>query len=194
MSRLAELARPRLAAPAAEERCELCGEPLPEEHRHVADVVNRSLLCACRGCAILLGREGAGGAHYELVPERRRLLAESPLDLEGLDLPIDLAFFFYSSAVGRVIALYPSPVGATESQLPIDVTLEGFEPDVEALLVRRTGDVHEHYLVPIDECYALVALIRTHWRGLAGGDEVRGELEGFFDRLRGETRAHMEVK
>jgi hypothetical protein len=38
--------------------------------------------------------------------------------------------------------------------------------------------------MPIDECYTLVALIRSTWKGLAGGEEVRRELEQFFERLR----------
>ena len=37
--------------------------------------------------------------------------------------------------------------------------------------------------MPIDECYKLVGLIRTHWRGLSGGDEVWDEIARFFDRL-----------
>jgi hypothetical protein len=37
--------------------------------------------------------------------------------------------------------------------------------------------------VPIDECYALVGLIRTRWRGLTGGTEVWKELGGFFEQL-----------
>ena len=43
------------------------------------------------------------------------------------------------------------------------------EPDVEALLVNRVGAVREYFIVPIDECYKLVGLIRLHWRGLSGG-------------------------
>jgi hypothetical protein len=60
------------------------------------------------------------------------------------------------------------------------------EPDVEAFLVNRlssrTG--HEYYIAPIDECYRLVGIIRTHWRGLAGGAAVWQELDLFFARLR----------
>jgi len=183
---LAELARPRAAA-AFEERCELCGGPLPDEHRHVADVQQHALLCVCRPCVILLARPGAGGGHFRLVPERRVLLRDFPLDDEqwaALQLPVELAFFFRSSAAGRVVALYPSPLGATESQLPVELALEGFEPDVEALLVNRARGRREHYLVPIDDCYTLVALIRSRWKGLAGGAEVWREIERFFDDLR----------
>jgi uncharacterized protein DUF5947 len=198
MSRLAELARPRASNNLlqAEERCELCGGSLPEEHRHVADIRAQSLLCACRACVVLLGREGAGGGHFRLVPERRLLLGGFVLGDEqwaALQLPVDLTFFFRSTPAGRVVALYPSPLGATESQLGLEAwseleranpTLRELEPDVEALLVNRTGGAREHFVVPIDDCYQLVALIRTHWKGLAGGPDVQRELDRFFDRLR----------
>ena len=39
------------------------------------------------------------------------------------------------------------------------------------------------WIVPIDVCYALVGLIRTHWRGFTGGAEVWRELDKFFDGL-----------
>jgi hypothetical protein len=202
MSRLAELARPRASDTRlqAEGRCELCGGPLPEEHRHVADVQALSLLCACRACVVLLGREGAGGGHFKLVPERRRLLESFVLAEEqwaALQLPVELAFFFHSTPAARVVALYPSPAGATESQLALDAweklersnpVLGELQPDVEALLVNRTGGAREHYLVPIDNCYELVALIRTHWKGLSGGEDVQRELGSFFDRLRERAR------
>ena len=198
MTRLAELARPRASNRLLleEGRCELCGGPLAEEHRHVADVHAQSLLCTCRACAVLLGREGAGGGHFKLVPDRRLLLDGFVLDDEqwaALQLPVDLAFFFRSTPAERVVALYPSPAGATESQLELEAweeleranpVLQELEPDVEALLVNRIAGAREHYLVPIDDCYALVALIRTHWKGLAGGTEVQRELGQFFDRLR----------
>jgi hypothetical protein len=198
MSRLAELARPRPSNGLllGEGRCELCGGPLPDEHRHVADIRAQSLLCACRACVVLLGREGAGGGHFKLVPERRRLLEGFVLGDQqwaALQLPVDLAFFFRSTPAARVVALYPSPLGATESQLALEAwddlehanpLLRELEPDVEALLINRMGGAREHFLVPIDDCYQLVALIRTHWKGLAGGPDVQRELGQFFDRLR----------
>ncbi len=58
-------------------------------------------------------------------------------------------------------------------------------PDVEALLVNRVGSTRQYFLVPIDECYRLVGLIRLHWRGLSGGALVWGEIAEFFDELRG---------
>jgi hypothetical protein len=192
----------RLAAPPAEqpverlERCELCGEAIAPAHRHIVDLHARSLLCACRGCAILFSRPGAGGDHYRLVPERRLVLNGFRLDdvqWAALAIPVDLAFFFFSSSAGRVVAVYPGALGATESQLELDAwheivaenpVLDELELDVEALLVNRAGDRREHLLVPIDDCYALAGIMRTHWKGFAGGAEVWCEIDAFFDRLR----------
>ena len=108
-------------------------------------------------------------------------------------LPINLAFFFKSTADGKQVALYPSPAGPTESLLALDTwdeivqdnaILKEMEPDTEALLVNRVGSTRQYYLVPIDECYKLVGLIRAHWRGLSGGAEVWTEIEQFFAGLR----------
>jgi DNA repair exonuclease SbcCD ATPase subunit len=38
---------------AAQERCELCSEPIPPEHRHLLEVSTREIMCACRACSIL---------------------------------------------------------------------------------------------------------------------------------------------
>jgi len=113
-------------------------------------------------------------------------------------VPIEMAFFFRSTPHGKVIALYPSPAGPTESLLSLDTwadiaemnpILSAMEADVTALLVNRVGHARgsspaEYYLVPIDECYKLVGLIRTHWRGLSGGPAVWGEIAGFFAALK----------
>ena len=188
-SRLQELARARERPQPAteEERCDLCAEPIPPEHRHLLDLESRRLLCACRACTILFDRSGAGGGHYRLIPDR--VVA---LDGVGLDeIPVEMAFFFHSSAAGRVVAFYPSPLGATESLLDLDAwddrVLTELEPDVEALLVNRTRGRREHWIVPVDRCYELVGLVRTHWKGFGGGEEVWAALDGFFDRLRKEA-------
>jgi hypothetical protein len=46
------------------------------------------------------------------------------------------------------------------------------------------GAAKNYFIVPIDECYRLVGLIRTHWRGLSGGTEVWKEMRDFFAQLR----------
>jgi hypothetical protein len=208
-SRLAQLARPAppadadaAAAAAEEERCDLCGEPIPPAHRHLVDLDTRSLSCTCRACVLLFDRRAAGGGHLRLVPTRRRRLDGFQLDdaaWERLRIPVEMAFFFDSGAAGRVVALYPSPMGATESLLELDAwsdllaanpLLAELEPDVEALLVSRARGMREHWLVPIDDCYELVGVIRSRWKGFGGGEEVWHEIGRFFEDLprREETR------
>lgn len=195
-SRLAALAeRAATAREAALERCELCGEPVAPEHRHLLDLERRDLMCACRACVILFATPAAGAGHYRLVPDRRVRLPDLALDdamWEELRLPVDIAFFFADSRQNRVVAFYPSPMGPTESLLRLEAwealaaanpILDGMEPDVEALLVNRARGARQHWLVPIEDCYALVGLIRTRWRGLTGGAEVWRELAGFLEDL-----------
>jgi hypothetical protein len=194
LQRLAQRSAEQVAQPE-EERCEVCSEPIPSEHRHLLDVSTRELMCACRACSTLFDRSAAGGGHFRLVPDRRLRLVDFELpDLtwEQLRIPVDIAFFFQSSQDDRVMAFYPSPMGPTESLLGLEAwrgieranpTLEGMEPDVEALLVNRARGARQHWLVPIDECYGLVGLIRMRWKGLSGGKEVWGEIDQFFEDL-----------
>jgi len=71
--------------------------------------------------------------------------------------------------------------------------LNELRTDVEALLVNRVGAGRgvkpEYYVVPIDECYKLVGLIRMHWRGLSGGTEVWREVGQFFAELKAKAGA-----
>ncbi|HWC25414.1 MAG TPA: DUF5947 family protein, partial [Solirubrobacteraceae bacterium] len=109
-------------AAAEQEHCGLCGLPVPPEHRHVVDAAKRSLLCACRACAVLFDHAGAGGRHYRLVPVRCVAIAGLELDdlaWRALGLPVEMAFFIRSGETGRVTAFYPSPAGPTESELEL---------------------------------------------------------------------------
>jgi hypothetical protein len=111
----------------------------------------------------------------------------------SLLLPIQLAFFFNSSTENKVIALYPSPAGATESLLSLEAWddivrenpgLQSMRPDVEALLVNRVRENREYFIAPIDKCYELVGLIRSKWTGLSGGTEVWRDIDAFFALLK----------
>jgi len=61
--------------------------------------------------------------------------------------------------------------------------LNEMQPEVEALLVNRIAKSHDYYLAPIDECYRLVGLVRSNWRGLSGGREVWTKIDQFFREL-----------
>jgi len=169
---------------SAVETCEMCSQELANHHQHLLEPVSRKLVCACDACAILFNNSGQ--TKYKRVPRRIRFLPDFHMtdsQWDGLMMPINMAFFFKSAPQERVIALYPSPAGATESLLSFDTwdeiehdnpALLEMEADVEALLVNRIGHSRgfsqpEYYVVPIDECFKLVGLIRSRWQGLSGG-------------------------
>lgn len=192
-------------APSApvQERCELCSTPLAPEHQHLVHVTERRLQCACTACALLFDNPGASGGGQRRVPDR--YLADPGFQLsdaqwDDLQIPVRMAFFFRNSSQDKMIACYPSPAGATESELSLEHWEEGvgasklatvLEPDVEALLVRRNereAGSGECLLVPIDACYKLVGLVRMHWKGFDGGSEAWDAIDGFFDGIRNQSR------
>lgn len=195
LHRLAQRSASAGGAPDSEEHCELCNAPIPSAHRHLLALSSRELVCACRPCSLLFDRDGSGNGQYKLVPERRLRLEDFAISeqaWEELRIPVDMAFFFHSSAAGRVLAYYPGPMGPTESELRLsswreleraNPILAELELDVEALLVNRVRGARRQWLVPLDECYGLVGLIRTRWRGLTGGSEVWREIDRFFAEL-----------
>jgi len=183
--------KPRVAV---EEKCELCAKRLAEGHEHLLEVANRQVLCACEPCAILFSNHTA--ARFRRIPRQVRRLRDFAIgdfEWDSLLIPINLPFFLDSSVEGRVVSQYPSPAGAMQSQLDLEYwaaivercpALHRLEPDVEALLVNRVSTPAQYYLAPIDHCYRLVGILRTHWRGLSGGQEVWKEVERFFTQLR----------
>lgn len=177
----------------------MCAVPIDEEqHQHVVDLQTRSLMCTCRGCYLLFTDE-----HAELrrraVPDRYLHFPGFTLDQrewDDLQIPVGLAFLFQNSVQERIVAFYPSPAGATESELSLEAwdriveanpRLSVLRPDVEALLIHGEGPGDGRgsseftcHLVPIDACYELVGQMRKLWRGFDGGSEARTAMSGFF--------------
>jgi len=211
LRQLARRAAARSAAPQ-EERCELCARPVPPDHRHLLQPATGAISCACRPCALLFGHgQGGGpgaaggtggpGGGYLALPETRQRLDGCELDdalWARLGLPVKLAFFTRSAQPatggrgGAITAAYPSPHGALRATVaPEDwhevekchPAVPAMAPEVEALLVNRAHGAREHWLVPLDDCYRLVAVVRAHWKGLGGGPEVRQGIDDFFRHL-----------
>ena len=193
-----EAERREMAEAGAAERCDLCGQPIPPDpyHRHLMEVATREISCVCRPCSILFDNEAASEGRNKIIRDRLLYLEDFEMPdarWEEMRVPVDMAFFFYSTPAGKAVAFYPSPMGPTESLLELETweqlendnpVLRGMERDVEALLVNRARGASEHYLVPIDECYKLVGVIRTRWRGFSGGREVWDDIARFFEGLR----------
>jgi len=194
---LAALRRLAVVSPEPE-RCELCAAAVPEQHQHLVDPESRHLLCACDACAILF--DHSVSTRYRRIPRDIRTLPDFEIDgalWNSLAIPIGLVFFFRSSVSNSVLAVYPSPGGPTETIVEEELwkalaSLNGdiasLSEDVEALLVNRIAGVRDYLIVPIDECYKLTGVIRRHWSGISGGDEVWEQIRSFFEGLKGRAR------
>jgi hypothetical protein len=187
------------ARPEPAEHCELCSLEIASRHAHLIEPETRRMLCVCQACALLFSH-GNSGRYRRVSGEVVRLDDFVLPDAlwERFAIPVNLAFFFVSSAENRVLALYPGPAGATESTLELaawdalaaaNSTLGGLAPDVEALLVHRVGETRAYYRVPIDRCYELAGTIRAHWHGISGGPEAREAIARFFSALDEEAAA-----
>ncbi|MGI5347893.1 DUF5947 family protein [Streptomyces sp. CA-250714] len=188
---LARVMRRAAEPPPAEdaERCDLCAAPVPADHRHLLETTGEQVLCACRPCSLLFVREAAGAGRYRLIPHRRRRLA--PVPTAPLGVPVGLAFFV-PYADGSVRAHYPGPAGAARWEVDPGAWHETVErcPElatlaagVEALLVNTVQGREQHWIVPVDDCFRMVAVVRREWRGLSGGSRVWPALDRFFAEL-----------
>jgi hypothetical protein len=194
---VAGLGRLARSSPVEEaEKCEICGSGLATEHRHLLELGERRILCSCEPCIAMR----SGMDNY--CPVGTRFLWLEDFELPGelwasFQLPIGLAFFFYSTGVDAVVALYPSPAGATESELHLESweklqalnpILENLEADAEALVINRMDDEPQYAVVPIDECYRLVGLIKSTWEGISGGSAIENAVPKFFEYVRHKAR------
>lgn len=172
------------------ERCDLCGEEIPYDHRHLLHLEDRRIACACEACRALL----QGDSPWRPTGTRTAWLGDLALSDEvwaRFGIPIGLAFFLVRGS-GSVVALYPSPAGATESELELDAwkelvsanpALQHLEPEIEGLIVNRLSEPPQYAIAPIDECYRLVGVVKTAWEGISGGSGVAPALDGFFAEL-----------
>ncbi len=180
------------SAASAVQRCDLCNATIPDDHRHLLHLTERRILCACEACWALR----SGDAEYRPSGMRTVWLAEFDCDQEmwgRFQIPIGLAFFMRSSTSESVLAFYPSPAGATESELDLGAwqdlvrrnpELANLDQDAEALVANRLSDPHQYVILPIDQCYALVGLIKSRWEGISGGSALDQAVPAFFEQLR----------
>jgi Family of unknown function (DUF5947) len=190
------LARPAPAASGSarrpDERCEICNARIPDDHRHLLHLEERRIVCSCEACWGL----HSGDPEYRPAGTRTVWLTDfdCPDELWArFRIPIGLAFFLRSSVTGGMVAFYPSPAGATESELELDAwaalvernpVLDDLETDAEALIAHRLTTPHEYVIAPVDDCYRLVGMIKSRWEGISGGAAVETAVPEFFAGLR----------
>ena len=193
VSGLRGLAQPKPPTPVRHGRAlrPLQHEPSRSDHRHMLNLYERQIVCVCESCWALR----SGDADFRPVGSRTLWLEGFRLPEElwaQFRIPIGLAFFMHSSVTDCVVAMYPSPAGATESELHFETwsrlvemnpVLATMEPDAEGLIVNRTSEPHSFAIAPIDRCYMLVGLIKASWEGISGGSGVEQAIAAFFDEL-----------
>ncbi len=177
--------------PPGTEFCDLCGLVIPEEHRHLLHLVERRIICSCEACWAMRAGEG----DYRPVGNRTVWLPDLQIPDDvwaSFQIPIGLAFFMQSTVTSCVVAMYPSPAGATESELHFDSwarmceinpVLSNLESDIEGLIVNRLTDPPMYAIAPIDQCYALTGAIKATWEGISGGTGVDHAVTRFFETL-----------
>jgi hypothetical protein len=174
------------------ERCDLCHTTLPDDHRHMLQLVERRIVCTCEACWAL----HSGDAEYRPTGMRELWLTDFHCDeatWAGFQVPIGLAFFMRSTVTDSVVAFYPSPAGGTESELALEPwerlvadnpVLEQLDADAEALVVNRMSSPPQYAILPIDRCYELVGLIKSRWEGISGGSAIEQAVPEYFERIR----------
>jgi len=177
---------------SASATCELCPIGIGENHRHLLHLVERRIVCVCETC----WSTRSGDPEFRPPGSRTLLLEDFAMSDEvwsAFQIPIGLTFLLRSSVSGGVVALYPSPAGATESELELTAwdalcaanpILERLEPDAEALVVDRTSSTPLYAIVPVDQAYRLVGLVKERWEGITGGRGVQDAIAEYFDGLR----------
>ena len=191
MSTRGWLTTPVAASHADEQTCELCPIGISGEHKHLIHLEERRIVCVCATCWALR----SGDAEFRPVGNRRVWLDDLQISGEqwaAFAIPIGLAFFMISSVTGSVIALYPSPAGATESELDLRAWSSvcaanpelQLEPDSEALVVNRLADPPQHMIVPIDAAYGLVGVVKSSWEGITDDASMAGAVAEYLEDLR----------
>jgi hypothetical protein len=153
------------------------------------------VVCACGDCA-----GASDNGRFRALSERVVRLDDLQLtdaDWSSLAIPVGLAFIVRASR-GQVIAKYPSAAGVLESSIDDaawariverNPVLERLAPDIEALLVHRLAQPHEHFIISIADGYRLAGLMRSRRAGLLGS---QADVGPFLDELRARADSNGE--
>jgi hypothetical protein len=166
----------RLRPSQAHSKCSLCARPIEEKHDHLYSPAKREIACACFECALIV--PSSDHAAFRKVPTGVQRIAVRDVAgwLDRLNVPVGVAALIPSDGGGARLA-YPGPAGLVESTvdpalwraLCDDVPVAGqLAPEVEALV--WSGLTHDVLRTGIDVVFRLVGELRTHWRGITGGD------------------------
>ena len=184
-----------------------CGHALSDNNAHLYHPARRQIRCCCPVCR--LAPEAGWLQVPSQISRVSAELDDGIWQSLGIPVALasfvrrDYSEFVSANSEGAVSAAphalrsratywsaaYPGPAGLIETALS-DAAVESLlqrnpewtdiTPHVEAIVVNRLGPEACAFRVPIDVHFRLAGELRTHWRGLSGGDEVWHRLEQFF--------------
>jgi hypothetical protein len=176
----------------------LCGIEITAEHGHLCQPDAHRIVCCCQACGILF--QSGRLRKFRWIPRSGRSLPQWSWPDETwkqLEVPAGLAFLFRNSVADQLVGVHPSPAGAVEFSPSSaewqrlcrhHAELQTIRDDVEALLVNRGTNATQMVIAPIDRCYELVGIVRKHWSGITGGQQVQQQIRNFIDGLDSPTR------
>ena len=184
----------RARRPGAGERCEMCAEPIADEHEHVVDLARRSAACAPAGRATCCSpTDGAAAGATGRCPTATAPFADCTLPAgTTLQIPVGAGVLLPQLGAGPDGRVLPGPgrghrVRAAARRLGPVV---GRQPAAGDARARRRGAAGARraatagsscYLVPIDACYELVGQLRTLWRASTAARRRTRRSTPFFD-------------
>ena len=192
-----EVLRRFAKARAPVERCDLCGLEIGPDHDHLIDPAERRLVCACGACAVLFSAQA--GTKFKRVPQdvTRTRRADDQRLRSGRRSGCR-SIWRSSTTARRRDGWWPATPVRRARRSPCWSSRPGRKSSASipsspacsptsrrcwstACAAARTRTAC--FLVPIDQCFRLVGIIRMQWKGFTGGTAVWEEIDGFFAEL-----------
>ena len=170
--------------------CDLCGTSMPEDHRHLLELEERRIVCVCESCWALRSGEAqycppARGSSCSTTSTCPTSCGRGCASRSAW--PSSFARTTASWRSTRAPPARPSPSSELEAWDELvgrNGVVGDIERDSEALVVDKLNDGIQAAIVPTDEAYRMVGLVKANWQGISGGQGVPAAVAGFFDELR----------
>ena len=168
--------RPRAERQVPGERCDLCGTAVPDAHRHLVDVEERRLLCACQACGLLFAHDAGPSVFGFPLTEPLGAVDPTARPAEVTSTMAVMGGRRYRGLPERCLALPRpglSPALWASLQIPVGV----------AFLFHSTGQggVVAFYPSPAGATESLLPL--DAWEELVGAHPVLATLEADVEAL-----------
>ena len=164
-----------------EERCDVCGVEIPDEHEHLLHLGDRRILCVCATCW------AQRSADPELRPTGTRVVWLDASSSRTSSGPASRSRSGWPSSCAaprwagwwRCTRAPPAPPSPSSSSTPGTSSAPSIRSSTRSSRTPRhssstaSPSQPRYVIAPIDECYGLVGAIKVSWEGISGGDADR---------------------